>query len=96
VARASIGESLRAARAAGATIAATTAPAAGTTDLHASDLTGPVFLLLGNEGAGLPEQALKAADVRISIAMRPGINSFNVAVSSALLLYEARLQRNGR
>jgi tRNA G18 (ribose-2'-O)-methylase SpoU len=25
--------------------------------------------------------------------MRPGINSFNVAVTSALLLYEARLQR---
>ncbi|MSO50332.1 MAG: RNA methyltransferase [Acidobacteria bacterium] len=96
VARASIGESLRAARAAGATIAATTAPAPGTTDLHAADLTGPVFLLLGNEGAGLPGQALKAADIQISIAMRPGINSFNVAVSSALLLYEARLQRNRR
>ena len=96
VARASIGESLRAARAAGVTIAATTSPAPGTTDLHAADLTGPVFLLLGNEGAGLPEQALKAAGIRISIAMRPGINSFNVAVSSALLLYEARLQRNGR
>ena len=87
---------MRAARAAGATIAATTAPAPGTTDLHAADLTGPVFLLLGNEGAGLPGQALKAADIQISIAMRPGINSFNVAVSSALLLYEARLQRNSR
>ncbi len=96
VARASIGESLRAARSAGATIAAATSPAAGTTDLHSADLTGPVFLLLGNEGAGLPGQALKAADIHISIAMRPGINSFNVAVSSALLLYEARLQRNGR
>ncbi len=96
VARASIGETLRAARTAGATIAATTAPAAGTIALHAADLSGPVFLLLGNEGAGLPAQALRAADIRISIAMRPGINSFNVAVSSALLLYEARLQRSGR
>jgi TrmH family RNA methyltransferase len=94
VARASLGETIRAARAAGARIAATMAPASGTTDIHASDLTGPLLLLLGNEGAGLPAHALDAADVLVNIAMRPGINSFNVAVTSALLLYEARLQRS--
>jgi len=96
VARASIGEALRAARAANVRIVATTAPAPSTIDLHAADLTGPLLVLLGNEGAGLPAQALKAADCQISIAMRPGINSFNVAVTSALVLYEARLQRSSR
>lgn len=93
VARASLGEAMRTARAAGLKVAATTAPAGSSVELHAADLTGPLLVLLGNEGAGLPEQALRAADFQLSIAMRPGINSFNVAVTSALVLYEARLQR---
>jgi TrmH family RNA methyltransferase len=58
------------------------------------DLTGPVMLLLGSEGLGLPPAALGAADDRIAIPMRPGVNSLNVAVSAALLLYEARRQRS--
>ena len=96
VARASLGETMRAARAAGLKVIATSAPASASTDLHAADLTGPLLVLLGNEGAGLPAQALRTADVQLSIAMRPGIDSFNVAVTSALILYEARLQRGGR
>jgi TrmH family RNA methyltransferase len=93
VARASLGETTRAARAAGLQVVATTAPASSSTELHAADLTGPLLVLLGNEGAGLPEHILRTADFRLSIDMRPGINSFNVAVTSALVLYEARLQR---
>lgn len=96
VARESIGETLRSARAAGLKIAATMAPSSQTVDLHEADLTGPMLVLLGNEGAGLPERVLRAADLQLSIAMRPGINSFNVAVTSALVLYEARLQRGRR
>jgi TrmH family RNA methyltransferase len=96
VARASLGETMREARAAGLKVVATSAPASASTDLHAADLTGPLLVLLGNEGAGLPAQALRAADFQLSIAMRPGIDSFNVAVTSALILYEARLQRSGR
>jgi TrmH family RNA methyltransferase len=94
VARASLGEAMRSARTAGLQVVATTAPSAGATDLHAADLTGPLLVLLGNEGAGLPAQALRTADLQLSIAMRPGIDSFNVAVTSALILYEARLQRS--
>ena len=96
VARASLGETMRAARAAGLKVVATSAPATTSTELHATDLTGPLLVLLGNEGAGLPAQALRTADIQLSIAMRPGIDSFNVAVTSALILYEARLQRGGR
>ena len=96
VARASLGETMRAARAAGLKVVATSAPTSASTDLHAADLTGPLLVLLGNEGAGLPAQALRTADVQLSIAMRPGIESFNVAVTYALILYEARLQRGGR
>jgi TrmH family RNA methyltransferase len=96
VARASLNESVRAARGAGLKVVATVAPGGTSTDLHSTDLTGPLLVLLGNEGAGLPEQALKHADAFVSIAMRPGLNSFNVAVTSALFLYEVRLQRTGR
>jgi TrmH family RNA methyltransferase len=96
VARASLGETMRAARAAGLQVAATTAPAGASTELHDADLRGPMLVLLGNEGAGLPAQALRSADLQLSIAMRPGIDSFNVAVTSALILYEARLQRSRR
>lgn len=96
VARASLGETMRAAKAAGLKVVATSAPSSSSTDLHAANLTGPLLVLLGNEGAGLPEQALRAADLHLSIAMRPGIDSFNVAVTSALVLYEARLQRSAQ
>ncbi len=96
VARGSLAKTLAAARSAGVQIAATTSPASGTVDLHAADLTGPVLVLFGNEGAGLPAPLVAGADVRLSIAMRPGVNSFNVAVTTALVLYEARLQRSAR
>jgi TrmH family RNA methyltransferase len=96
VARASLAKTLAAARSAGVQIMATSSPATGTMDLHAADLAGPTLVLFGNEGAGLPEATVSAADVRLSIAMRPGVNSFNVAVTTALVLYEARVQRGGR
>jgi RNA methyltransferase, TrmH family len=58
------------------------------------DWTGPVALLLGNEGAGLPETLLQRADQRVSIPMQPPVESLNVAVSAALLAYQARRQRH--
>jgi len=57
------------------------------------DLTGPVLLLAGNEGAGLPSPVLEQADTRVTIPMRPTLNSLNVSVTVAILLYEARRQR---
>jgi len=96
VARASLGEATRAAKAAGLRVIATSAPGGDATELHAADLTGPVLVLLGNEGAGLSEHAVRMADLQMTIAMREGMDSFNVAVTSALVLYEARLQRGTR
>jgi TrmH family RNA methyltransferase len=57
------------------------------------DLARPTLVLLGNEGAGLPSDMLGAADARIAVPMRPGVESLNVAVTAALVLYEARRQR---
>ena len=57
------------------------------------DLTSPLVVLLGNEGAGLPPDIVAQADLRITIPMRSGVDSLNVAVTAALILYEARRQR---
>jgi TrmH family RNA methyltransferase len=57
------------------------------------DLSGPVALALGSEGRGLDTSLIDAADARASIPMRAGVDSLNVAVTAALLVYEARRQR---
>jgi TrmH family RNA methyltransferase len=57
------------------------------------DLRDPTLLLFGGEGAGLSEAALASADARVSIPMRAPVESLNVAVSAALLVYEAARQR---
>ena len=78
-------------RAAGLRIAATV-PRGGTS-MHNVDFTPPMALLMGGEGAGLPDTLIAAADTRVSIPMRGGIESLNAAVAAAVLLYEAQRQR---
>jgi TrmH family RNA methyltransferase len=80
-------------RSRGITVVATV-PREGT-PLPACQLRGPVAILLGGEGAGLPEGLVTAADQRLSIPMRPPVESFNVAITAALILYEAAKQRDG-
>ena len=65
----------------------------GGTPMHDVDFTAPAALLLGGEGAGLPDELLESADLRVTIPMRAGIESLNAAVAAAVLLYEARRQR---
>lgn len=94
VARGGVDEVLADARAAGVAIVATVArDNSDAVELRRVDLTRPVLLLLGNEGAGLPEDVQQDADVRVYIDMRAGLDSFNVSVTAGLLLYEARRQR---
>lgn len=52
-------------------------------------------LMLGRESAGVPEAAHKRADARITIPMRPGLRSLNVAVTAAIALGEALRQTGG-
>jgi TrmH family RNA methyltransferase len=65
----------------------------GGTSMYDVDFTSPTALLLGGEGAGLPEGFLAAADTRVSIPMHGAVESLNAAVAAALLLYEAQRQR---
>lgn len=67
-------------------IALTPNPAAVTL---ASAMTGErVALLLGAEGPGLSEDAMRATDVRARIPMSPGTDSLNVATAAAMAFYE--------
>jgi TrmH family RNA methyltransferase len=65
----------------------------GGVSMHELDLTGPVAVLLGGEGPGLPDDVMAAADARLTIPMAGRVESLNVAVAAALILYEARRQR---
>lgn len=56
-------------------------------------LTGACAFILGGEGPGLPADLIASADGVISIPMEPPVESLNVAVSAALIIYEARRQR---
>jgi RNA methyltransferase, TrmH family len=58
------------------------------------DWCQPVALLVGNEGAGLPEEVERNADARIRIPMSGGIESLNAAAAAAVVFYEAARQRN--
>ena len=57
------------------------------------DLTQPTVFVMGNEGAGLSSALMDCASVTAKIPLMPGVESLNVAVSTALLLYEAKRQR---
>lgn len=69
---------------------------AGGRPIDEADLAAPSLILVGREGSGLPADVAAGADDAITIPMRPGIESLNVAVAAALVLDEARRQRRGR
>ncbi|MBD2101813.1 RNA methyltransferase [Leptolyngbya sp. FACHB-261] len=58
------------------------------------DLRPPTLILLGNEGAGLSPELIDLADHQVSVPLSPGVESLNVGITAALLLYEARRQRS--
>jgi TrmH family RNA methyltransferase len=91
VSRGSLDEVLAAARDQRTAVFAATAR--GGVALPDAPLAAPVLLLFGGEGAGLPDAVLPAKATRITIPMRTGVESLNVAVAVGLVLYEARRQR---
>ena len=65
----------------------------GGTPYYALDLTGPVALVLGSEGRGIRRLVREGCDGAVSIPMLGTVESLNVSVAVAVLLYEARRQR---
>jgi TrmH family RNA methyltransferase len=56
------------------------------------DLTRPTLILLGNEGAGLSPELINLADAHVKIPLQNQVESLNVAITAALMLYEAQRQ----
>jgi TrmH family RNA methyltransferase len=73
----------------------TTAPTAvnGAEAAHCVDFAGPVALLIGNEGNGVPEELAALADGAVTIPCPGPVESLNAAVAASVLLYEASRQR---
>ena len=63
------------------------------TVMYDVNMTGPIVLVIGNEGKGLSRLTKELCDVLVTIPMFGTINSLNASVAAAVLLYEARRQR---
>jgi len=60
----------------------------GTVDFRAVAYPAPTFVLMGNEQAGLPESYADQCDALVKLPMLGKADSLNVAVATAVLLYE--------
>lgn len=64
--------------------------------LDQADFTGPLAVLIGNEGAGLPAEILAQADELVTIPHSPRVESLNAGIAAAIVLYEISRQRGRR
>ncbi len=72
---------------------------AGTSDeagdsLYATDLTGPLALVMGSEGSGLRHLTTEICDYLVRIPMAGQVESLNVSVATGICLYEINRQRH--
>ena len=65
---------------------------AGIAGVAGIDVTKPLALALGSEGAGLPRE-LEAAGIHVSIPIASRVESLNVAAAASVMLYEIARQR---
>ena len=63
------------------------------TSYHAQDFTQPTALVVGTEATGLSELWREKATQNIIIPMQGEIDSMNVSVAAAILIFEAKRQR---
>jgi TrmH family RNA methyltransferase len=76
-------------------IAVVTTSASAPQSFWGASYPRPLALLLGAEGAGLPETVLARGDMQVSIPMTGTAESLNLAVAAGLLLYEVQRQGGG-
>jgi TrmH family RNA methyltransferase len=61
--------------------------------LHEADFTGAAMIVVGNEGAGVPQEILSLADELVTIPHSARVESLNAGIAASILLYEAARQR---
>lgn len=57
------------------------------------DLTGPIGIVIGNEGSGMSEKVRKNCDFLVKIPMKGKVTSLNASVSTGIVVYDAVKQR---
>jgi tRNA (guanosine-2'-O-)-methyltransferase len=62
-------------------------------DFREVDYTRPLALMMGSELHGVSDEGLESADLHVVIPMQGLVQSLNVSVATALLLFEAQRQR---
>jgi RNA methyltransferase, TrmH family len=75
-------------------LAAVGADGYGVQEAQTVDFVRGCAVLIGNEGAGLDDEWLEAADVQVTIPCPGPVESLNAAIAGSLLLYEASRQRH--
>ena len=60
---------------------------------YEQDLTGPIGIVIGNEGNGMSNKVTKKCDFLVKIPMLGKVTSLNASVSTGIILYEAIKQR---
>lgn len=66
----------------------------GASNLYDTDFSGPVGIVVGNEGSGISRLVLKNCDACVKIPMVGRIESLNASVSAAISMYEIVRQKN--
>lgn len=61
--------------------------------MYNCSMTGPLGLVIGNEGSGVGELVKKTCDFTVSIPMKGDIDSLNASVAAGVLMYEVVRQR---
>jgi len=61
--------------------------------VHEAQLTGPLAIFIGSEGAGLPREILAQMDETLAIPHSPQVESLNAGVAASIVLYEVARQR---
>jgi 23S rRNA (guanosine2251-2'-O)-methyltransferase len=64
--------------------------------LYDVDLSGPIALVLGAEGAGLRQLTARTCDELVRLPMKGAVESLNVSVAAGVCLYEAVRQRDAK
>jgi TrmH family RNA methyltransferase len=62
--------------------------------LHEANFTGAAMIVIGNEGAGVPQEILSLADELVTIPHSSRVESLNAGIAASILLYEAARQRS--
>ncbi|HUI82811.1 MAG TPA: RNA methyltransferase [Candidatus Binatia bacterium] len=92
VARVELAEAVQQVRGRGIRVLATSSRKG--TAVWNANLRGPLAIVIGSEGAGVPRETLAQADEVVAIPQSARVESLNAGIAASIVLYEAARQRN--